>query len=302
MYNITTLEQDVHHRAALICALYKQGRKAVQTGLTTLIIGGLIGIFFLLALKGEAATFNNTLNNYWTNGANGLSLQLSSNTNQLFDEVLIQNIPAASWVMEDNLDVRKMFGPFAENPSISSLSEEGYPLSINAVDFMEDGLRIPVEFHHLESGTYILSGWESFDFSIPVWLKDVQTGELHDLSAISALQFTVDGPTDGLRFILRIGEQQYIDAMLEVSQMYSWNTQLDEGFLKIQILEGADELTTVELNSMDGKFIESIVLPEDCQNLIVRLPGSVNPSDGMIAYWYTKQGITLKSNIILPGR
>jgi hypothetical protein len=125
----------------------------------------------------------------------------------LVDETTLARNSQATLLFEDSYDAFKLRSPLTEVPYISSISEDGADLSINAFSGMNSSTVIPLRVEVGTTGTYTFShkGLNAFAAGACVTLEDMLTGEIYPLNQFDELTFELEAGNDDLRFQLRVG-------------------------------------------------------------------------------------------------
>ena len=231
------------------------------------------------------------------NLVNTLSIRLYAKGAKLCDELVVQDMPITYSTFEHGLDQLKLFPPVHQRPAISSVSSEGYPLAINTIDFTDPASEALIMFHHMEEGNYMIGGWEGYEGCENLWLEDLITGKLFRLSEIKELSFEAIPDRDEPRFKLHFSQDpQLANNQVEVDP--SWIVHTDQGTVFMNITNGVDEPSLIQVFTLDGKMVETTQLSEGTQTLNMPLPEEL-AQGGILLRWMSGSGETLNSEILL---
>ncbi|NOX47272.1 MAG: T9SS type A sorting domain-containing protein [Chlorobi bacterium] len=145
-----------------------------------------------------------------TGESNYMSLCLKASANGYSDEAAIIFMDGASNGFDALYDLKKMYN-VDEAPNISSKIEgREYSVNVLPVGFLDavESPVIPVNFKLGIEGqcTITVSGTESSDLSVPIYLEDLQDDVMTDLRANENYVFSVSPLDDPSRFLLHFGE------------------------------------------------------------------------------------------------
>lgn len=229
------------------------------------------------------------------NLTNTLSIRLYKEGKKLSDETLVQNMPITYKTFEQGLDALKRFPPVKQQPAISSLSEDGYSLGINTLDFTDPQAEVYFKLHYMQEGTYTLGGWEGYEGCDNLWLEDLLTGAEYNLCRTNEITFDATPGSEEPRFRLRFGKES-LAGMNEADP--SWNVYQDQGTVVMNITEGVDAPSMVQAITLDGKTVETIQLNAGVQTAYLNLPGSL-ARGGLMLRWLSNNGETIKTQMLM---
>jgi hypothetical protein len=214
-----------------------------------------------------------------TEESNYMSLHLIASANGFRDEAAIIFMDGASNSFDALYDLEKMYN-VDEAPNISSKVEgRGYSVNVLPIDFLDavDSPVIPVNFKlGIEEECVIsVTGIESFDLSIPIYLEDLKDDILTDLRIHENYIFSASPLDNPNRFLLHFGEPLEIEELSNSSAIHIYShkesvyiklaeNQKGEAAIfdllgrEICSLKLTDELTKKSL-SQTGYFIVKVI-------------------------------------------
>lgn len=128
--------------------------------------------------------------------------------NELYsDETTISFHPLATQNFESDLDAFKLRSPMSEVPYFSTISAEGYDLSVNVIENLNEETILPLRMEVGVSGAYELSytGLNSFANGACVVLEDLLTGDVYPLNQYSSISLRLEAGNSDPRYQIRIG-------------------------------------------------------------------------------------------------
>jgi PKD repeat protein len=134
-----------------------------------------------------------------------LTLQISNGMYQ--DETTLVRNDAGTLQFDSEFDAFKIKSPMTEVPYMSTVSEEGYDLSINSMSAMNESVLIPLRIEAGITGTYAITyvGLDQFAKGACVVLEDLLTGYSYVLYEHDEIMLDLEAGNTSLRFQLRIG-------------------------------------------------------------------------------------------------
>jgi hypothetical protein len=134
-----------------------------------------------------------------------LTLELNNGVYQ--DETTLVISETGSLLFDQEFDAYKIKSPLTEVPYLSTISADGYDLSINTVSGINESVVIPLRIEVGVSGTYAFShrGLDSFANGACIVLEDLLTGNVYALNENVEIMLALEAGSTTLRFQLRIG-------------------------------------------------------------------------------------------------
>ena len=160
-----------------------------------------------------------------------MSLRLVASANGFTDEAVIIFMDGASNGFDGLYDLGKMYN-VDEAPNISSEAEGNeYSVNVLSPDFLdeEESPVIPINFKLGVEKECVLSvtGIESFDTSVPIYLEDLEEDLMINLREQNSYSFESTPSINSARFLLHFAEVMEVDENIELSvNIYSHNSSI----------------------------------------------------------------------------
>lgn len=200
----------------------------------------------------------------------------ATNAVGLEDETIIRFNSGATVEHDGQYDAYKLFGYLY--PQLYSRTPENSELAVNTLPAYEDGTVVPLGFIAPEDGQYSinLNEFVNFSASTTLYLEDLLTGDLHELSDNPSYAFVASVEDDPNRFnLLFKGVQNVVDAPL-VSAVRIYSFEKDVIILLPETAQG----TIVRIFDLVGKEIQT-------ENINGQTKASI-PVNGQKGYYVVK--------------
>ncbi len=205
---------------------------------------------------------------------------------ELTDELIVRFLENANEAYDKIGDAYKMYGNY-EIPQIFTYIEDGTELSINALPpEMKDKAIVPLGIFVAMDGTFQFTAteMESFQHEIPIKVRDLETGDVFDLTENPVFEVELDSGYYLNRFEMLFGENTSIPGQLTLkNDLIRINS--DNQYINIAVLgEDVQLPLTVEVFDITGKLINKtlvnktgtsrIYMQHNVKTCVIRLTGN----------------------------
>ncbi len=181
---------------------------------------------------------------------------------ELTDELIVRFLENANEQYDKIGDAYKMYGNY-EIPQIFTYIEDGTELSINALPpEMKDKAIVPLGIFVAMDGTFQFTAteMESFQHEIPIKVRDLETGDVFDLTENPVFEVELDSGYYLNRFEMLFGENTSIPDQLTLkNDLIRINS--DNQYINIAVLgEDVQLPLTVEVFDVTGRLINKTLV------------------------------------------
>jgi len=190
--------------------------------------------FFVLAnpgANGQTFSFTNSLRlhggNFLKTETQQQQMVLKLSSTLFYDETTIIIEPQSD-VNRDIYDAAKLFSWNSDMPQIFSNTSDQVNVAINSVPHISKDMEITLGLRIPANGQYTLSlseiGGEFLTY--PIYLKDLQTGTIHNFGNGSQYSFTSHEGLEQARFKLKFAEPTNIEEPLQIINVFYLNNHI----------------------------------------------------------------------------